>query len=104
MGTLIWANGEKYTGEWKDDERTGQGSFTWSNGDVYEGMFALSLELIILGEWKDSSQHGPGKLIWGNGNSFQGVWKEGNKFDGNLYEKASGNSFYRCADEDNLTV
>jgi hypothetical protein len=46
------ANGEKYKGMWKDDDRTGEGTFVWSNGDVYEG------------EWKDSSQHGQGKLVW----------------------------------------
>lgn len=58
----------------------------------------------LLGEWKDSAQHGPGKLVWGNGNSFEGEWKSGNKFDGWLFEKPSGNKFYRCADEDNLEV
>ncbi len=39
-GTLYWANGDKYTGDWIDDTRTGQGVFTWSNGEQYEQKYS----------------------------------------------------------------
>jgi hypothetical protein len=41
---LIFPNGDKYVGEWKDGERNGQGTFTWSIGNKF------------VGEWKDNQQ------------------------------------------------
>ena len=38
-GVLTFANGDKYDGEFIDDEFEGQGVFTWANGDKYEGQF-----------------------------------------------------------------
>jgi hypothetical protein len=35
-GRINFTNGEKYTGNWIEDERTGRGVFTWPNGDRYE--------------------------------------------------------------------
>jgi len=29
----IWENGDKYEGDWKDDERVGEGILTWANGN-----------------------------------------------------------------------
>merc|ERR1712146_272366 len=33
----IWANGDKYDGEWKNGKKEGHGVLTWANGDKYEG-------------------------------------------------------------------
>ncbi|CAF0775707.1 unnamed protein product [Adineta ricciae] len=35
-GIFYSANGDKYSGDWIDDKRTGYGVFTWSTGDRYE--------------------------------------------------------------------
>ena len=32
-GTRIYANGNKYIGEWVGDKRTGNGVYTWASGD-----------------------------------------------------------------------
>ncbi|CAF4364089.1 unnamed protein product [Rotaria socialis] len=37
-GVSHYANGNKYTGDWIDDSRTGHGAFTWASGDRYEMM------------------------------------------------------------------
>ena len=34
QGTYIWANGDKFTGGWKKDEREGKGTKTWANGRI----------------------------------------------------------------------
>jgi len=39
QGTYTFPDGQKYEGEWKDDEYHGQGTFTWSDGDKYVGEF-----------------------------------------------------------------
>jgi hypothetical protein len=33
---MNFANGDNYTGEWVEDEKTGRGTYTWSDGDRYE--------------------------------------------------------------------
>ncbi len=36
-GTVTYANGHTYTGEFKDDEFNGQGTYTRANGTSYTG-------------------------------------------------------------------
>lgn len=39
-GTYVWSHGaQQYVGTWVDDKRQGQGTFTWANGDRFEGEF-----------------------------------------------------------------
>ena len=40
-GTYIWANEDKYVGEYKDGKEHGQGTKTFANGEKH------------VGEWKD---------------------------------------------------
>jgi len=37
QGTYTYPDGGKYEGEWKDGKRTGQGTYTHSNGDKCVG-------------------------------------------------------------------
>lgn len=39
LGTLFFANGDKYTGEFKDNKMTGKGVLHLIHGDKYEGSF-----------------------------------------------------------------
>ena len=43
---MTFANGDKYDGEWKDDNMHGYGLFTYPCGGKYEG------------QWKDGKKHG----------------------------------------------
>ena len=61
-GTLTWADGEKYVGEWKDNKKNGQGTYTWANGAKY------------VGEFKDNKQNGQGTYTWANGDKRVGYW------------------------------
>lgn len=47
-GVKVWANGDRYEGEWREDKQHGRGIYMWANGDRYEG------------EWKDGDLHGEG--------------------------------------------
>ena len=38
-GTATYANGDKYVGEYKDDKRHGQGTFTFADGTVEKGIW-----------------------------------------------------------------
>ena len=41
---MLFADGEKYEGEYKEGKRHGQGSYDYSDGERYEG------------EWKDDKR------------------------------------------------
>jgi hypothetical protein len=58
------SSGIVYEGEWRDNQRHGNGCLTWPTGDVYEG------------EWRHDCRHGHGTLRWANGDVFEGDWDE----------------------------
>ncbi len=39
-GTYYFASGNKYSGDWINDQKSGQGIFTWTNGDRYEMIYS----------------------------------------------------------------
>jgi hypothetical protein len=39
QGTITWAGGDKYVGEWKDGKWDGQGTYTDANGRTEEGVW-----------------------------------------------------------------
>jgi 1-phosphatidylinositol-4-phosphate 5-kinase len=49
-GTFVWAQGERYDGEWRDGKEEGRGTFTWPDGSYFDG------------NWAGGEKHGPG--IW----------------------------------------
>ena len=38
-GRQVWPDGRVYTGDWKDDQMSGNGRYTSSDGTVYQGEF-----------------------------------------------------------------
>ena len=66
---IIFPDGSKYEGEWKNGKQNGQGTFT----DHKLGKY--------VGEHKDGLPHGQGVFISADGRQYNGEWKEG-KLDG----------------------
>lgn len=65
FGTYTFTNGNKYVGEYKDNERHGQGTFTFAGGDEY------------VGEFKDENYHGQGTYTFADGTRDRGYWMNG---------------------------
>ena len=59
--------GDKYVGEYRNNKRNGQGTYTFASGSKY------------VGEHKDSKFHGQGTYIWANGNKYVGGFKDNKK-------------------------
>ena len=36
---MTWANGDKYEGKWVEDQRNGRGTLDFANGDRFTGEF-----------------------------------------------------------------
>lgn len=55
----------EYTGDWKDDRKTGRGTMFFPNGNRYDGL------------WQDDKPHGEGRMIYANGDVYEGAWFKG---------------------------
>ena len=65
-GSIVWPEGDYYTGEIKDGKRHGEGTFTFEHGNTY------------VGQWKDDKKHGLGKATFASGQvSHDGEWVNG---------------------------
>ena len=65
FGTYTFPSGEKYVGEWKDDERNGRGTNTFPSGAKY------------VGEYKDDERNGQGIQYNPNGSVKEsGMWRD----------------------------
>lgn len=76
QGTYTWANGDKYTGEWKNDKRHGFGTQVTSSGNV------------ITGYWEEDVLNGETKIKFASGKIFIGLLEYG-RYKGNatVYDK-----------------
>lgn len=86
LGVMKYSNGQIYSGEWKNNKKSGHGSLTWPSGHVYEGEF-LNDEVTGKGKMKypsgwyyvgffvDGSREGQGVMYNSKGEVVeQGIW------------------------------
>lgn len=85
-GTLVYANGGRYVGQWGNGMRNGQGTDYFANGDIYEGQFI------------NDARSGYGKMTFANGTFYTGQWVN-NKRNGHGRQVNSDGSI----DEGNYT-
>ncbi|UJR34845.1 hypothetical protein I4U23_027626 [Adineta vaga] len=62
IGTYLYTNGEKYQGEWFNDQTNGKGTSIFPNGNRYEG------------DEKNGKRHEYGVCYWANGEKYEGTW------------------------------
>jgi hypothetical protein len=59
---MTYRSGDRYTGEFRDGVKSGQGEMRYANGDVYRG------------EFENDKPHGNGTLVMSNGAKYEGGW------------------------------
>ena len=75
QGVFYYRSGNQYDGEWRNGRKHGQGTYTYANGDKYVGEFA------------DDEPHGQGAYYYRNGDRYEGEWRNGHKEgQGVMYE------------------
>jgi len=92
-GTYVWEdNGDKYVGDWQNEELHGQGTYTYASGDKYvggykngkkngQGTYTFASGNKYVGEFKNDKAHGKGTKTFANGIKTVGAW-ENNKLNG----------------------
>ena len=89
-GTMVYASGAMYEGQWRAGKRHGQGKFTYATGDMYEGgyvedkrhgrgKYSYSFGDVYEGEYVKDKKHGRGKETRASGNSYEGEWADDKK-------------------------
>lgn len=72
------SSGNTYIGNWRDGRREGEGIYSWSNGAQQ-----------YVGEWVDDKRQGHGTFIWANGDRFEGEFRNNKQYNG-TYTSATG--------------
>jgi hypothetical protein len=84
--------GDIYVGEWKNNNRHGQGTYYYladnnNKGDIYvgqyqagkytgKGMYTFKDGEKYIGEWKNNKRYGQGVNTYINGSKKEGIWKD----------------------------
>lgn len=82
-GTMIYADGTSYDGQWRDDKRCGVGTMTYTDGTVYDG------------DWWNDLRHGHGQMRRPDGSIvYKGPWK--NNFKRSRLKRTRDGSWKRA--------
>jgi Ca2+-binding EF-hand superfamily protein len=82
-GTMRYATGHEYRGQFSSGLRDGRGSFTFPDATEYDG------------GWRGGRQHGEGRLTLPSGEVINGTWWEGSMEGRGTYDDGAGRSFGR---------
>ena len=81
QGTFTAPNGEKYVGEYRDDKRNGQGTLTFPSGEKF------------VGEFRDNKKHGQGTHTFPSGEKYVGEYRDGKKHGQGAYTFPDGQKY-----------
>ncbi len=82
-GILIFENGDRYDGNFKNHKRDGCGRFSFMGGNVYE---------YYIGQYVDDQPNGLGRLRWKNGDEYRGNFKDYECEGKGVFKSANGYS------------
>ena len=102
-GTMEWDDGDVYTGEWMNGERT-NGTYKWPNGDEYTGGFSNNKLHgkgikkwadggVYDGDWVMDEEHGKGTYKWADGDVYTGDFLNNKRTGQGTYKYANGRSY-----------
>ena len=80
-GRMVWANGQSYDGDWRDNVAVGEGALVFVNGDRYQG------------EVQDGMPHGRGKMQFSNDGTFEGQFNRGIPDVEGVYTEKDGSRY-----------
>jgi hypothetical protein len=76
-------SGNTYTGDWRNGKRSGAGTYSWARGTQQ-----------YVGEWVDDKRQGRGTFVWANGDRFEGEFRNNQQYNGTFY--TAGGKVHTC--------
>jgi len=78
QGVLTWDDGRQYRGQFEDNKFHGSAVMTWPDGRKY------------CGQYIEDRKHGEGTFSWQDGRRYQGQWVVGKRHGIGVYTNAKG--------------
>lgn len=105
-GSYVWKNGDRYVGQWHNNNMWGNGCFQWAMGDVYEGQWVAGESdgygmktmcdgSIIKGTFRRGEAHGWASKLFSCGDTYSGIFLHDRKDGYGSYSWGGGKELYR---------
>lgn len=106
LGQTLFPNGDCYTGEYVENQRSGTGVYWWSESSIiYCGEWLRNMRhgygratypdgSHYLGFWVNDKKHGRGRYTYPDGSSYDGMWVNNEKHGSGTGHFPDGSSFY----------
>lgn len=78
QGTQQYSSGDVYSGEWQNDQRHGYGILDYANHQNDQSGGSTRRPERYEGDWMSDLQHGRGTLRYADGSQLNGDWENGN--------------------------
>lgn len=82
LGQTLFPDADAYTGEYKDNQRHGTGTYFWSQ----HGM-------LYTGQWQFNRRHGIGRMVYADGGRYYGAWQNDKIHGVGRYTYPDGSSY-----------
>jgi hypothetical protein len=86
-GVMIFSTGHKFSGEFKDGMRYGEGVLllpggrkivgVWENNEIKKGTFSAADGTTYTGQWQYREREGQGTMTWPDGRKYTGGFENG---------------------------
>lgn len=111
--TVIYDNGDQYTGDRVDGKRHGQGVYRWADGTVYtghfredmaegEGVMEYSDGRKYVGQFRNDQKNGQGTYTWPGGESYTGAYTNDQRHGQGTYTWADGRNYSGSFEESRI--
>jgi hypothetical protein len=121
-GTMTYASGNYYEGQWANNKRNGQGCMNWkTSAEKYEGNWednfqsgfgahiwldgsteSKLLRNRYVGYWMLGQRHGKGTFYYSNGSKYEGEWKENFKHGRGVFTFEDGTQYVGPFENDRM--
>ena len=88
-GIMMYSNGARYEGQWRNDKKNGKGVFTSSHYYNCKKVVGMKYE----GEFKDDKFDGYGVTIYTNGDKYEGEWKNSKQYGRGVVSYIDGSKY-----------
>lgn len=87
----MYRDGDRYEGEWRNDERHGKGSMVYASAVDRDG--SRKVEEKYEGDWVDGKMSGRGVYHYADGSIYDGQWQEGKMHGTGVFLYPNGNRY-----------